>query len=75
MAARREAASCWKRRASSRAPDAVLARASVCSSWNSRLFRSTGTMEVVRMLDSCAGSSSQRELKSQPDSAPARRSR
>ncbi len=40
--------------------------------WYSRLFRSTGNSRVVRMVASLAGSASQRELKSQPDSQAAR---
>lgn len=42
---------------------------------HNRLFRSIGTMSVVWIVSSRIGSVSQRELKSQPDSAAARRSR
>lgn len=42
------------------------------SSLNSKPFRSTGRIAVVQMLCKTFGCSSQRELKSQPESAAAR---
>lgn len=62
-------------RSASAVPDALLARARVFSRWNIRALRSTGTIEVVRMVASCCGLSIQRELKSQPEAAAERRSR
>jgi len=43
----------------------------VCSKWNIRQFKSIGTISVVWMLAKKFGMLNQRELKSQPDSAPA----
>ena len=49
--------------------------ASVVSRWTSRLLRSTGRISSVRTVASDCWSVSQRELKSQPDAAVARRLR